>query len=60
MPFYYCPRSFILKTIFNSRSKTTREEEANLIAIKGQEEERDYEGEVHKNKRPLNPIHIYF
>jgi hypothetical protein len=53
---YYCPRSFILKTIFNSRSKTTREEEANLIAIKGQEEERDYEG----NKRPLNPIHIYF
>jgi hypothetical protein len=57
MPFCYCPRSSILEMVSSSRGKTTREE-VDLVTIRGQEEERDYGGEVHKNKRPLNPAHI--
>jgi hypothetical protein len=35
MPFYYCPRSCVSEMVSNSRSKTTREEEINKVAIGG-------------------------
>jgi hypothetical protein len=58
MPFYYCSKSFVPKMVSSQKSRTTREEKAKWVAIGGGEEERDSDGEVHKTKRPLNPIHI--
>jgi hypothetical protein len=55
MPFYYCPRSSISKMVSNSRSRTTREEEANETTIGGQEEEIESEGEVYKKQKTSEP-----
>lgn len=59
MPLCYYFRSFVLEMVSSQRNRTTWKEKVKWATIKGEEEEKDYEGKVYKNKRPLNPTHIY-
>ncbi len=59
MPFCYHYKNFVSEMVSSQRSITTWEEEGEQVATWRKEEEKDFEGEVHKNKRPLNLAHIF-
>jgi hypothetical protein len=54
MLFYYCFKNFILEMVSNQRSRTTWKE-AKWTATRGEKEERDYEGKVHKKQEIYEP-----
>jgi hypothetical protein len=58
MPFYYSLRSFVSKMVSIRRKKAMREKKASKTT-RGQEKKGEFEGEVIKNKRPLNTTHIF-
>ncbi len=59
IPFYYYPKGSILEMVFSPRNITTGEEEVVRATTRGQEEERDYEGEIYKKQETSKP-YTYF
>jgi hypothetical protein len=53
MPFCHNFKSYVLEMVSIKRNIATWEKEASR-ATWGQEKKGEFEGEVHKNKRPLN------
>jgi len=48
MPFYNCFRSLVLEMVSNKNSRTIGEEKEEWTTTWGEEEERDFEREIHK------------
>ncbi len=55
MPFCYCPKIFVSEMVSTLRSRTTRKEEANRVAIGGHEKEGDFSGKVYKKQKTSKP-----
>jgi len=47
MTFCHSPKSYVSKVVSTRRSKAIGEEEIGIIAIRGQNKNRHFEGEVH-------------
>jgi hypothetical protein len=59
MPLCYCSKSSISKMVSNQRCRTIGGGEAKWAVIGREEEEKDYEGEVHKKQKTSKP-YAYF
>ncbi len=55
MPFCYCLRSFGSEMVSSSRSRIIGKEKTYWATIRGQEEEKDSKGEVHKKQKTSKP-----